>query len=101
MFKHGVSKLPELVRQILYGVTIVGGSSGRTVYLLALNRVTKLLWLGFPVNKCGALSGVVKGTGSCQSKCHARGFEASYVFGSYLLTTVLQLFISRLQIPLW
>ena len=37
---HGVSKRPQLVRQILRGDTSVGGSSGRIVCLLVLNRVT-------------------------------------------------------------
>ena len=32
-----------MVRQILRGDTSVGGSSGRTIYLLVLNRVTGLL----------------------------------------------------------
>jgi hypothetical protein len=33
------------------------------------------------MNRCGARSGVVKGNGSCQSKCHARGFEAWFQDG--------------------
>jgi len=41
--------------------------------------------LGFLVNKCGARSGVVKGTGSWQSKCFARGFEAWFQAGRMLL----------------
>ena len=37
------------------------------------------------MNKCGARSGVVKGNGSCQAKCHARGFEAWFQAGRMLL----------------
>ena len=58
----------------------MGGSSGRIVCLLVLNRVTKLIWLRIPVDKHVARSGVVRCISLGQSKCHARGFEGSYVF---------------------
>ena len=57
----------------------MGGSSGRIVCLLVLKRVTEIIWLRIPVDKHVARSGVVRCISLGQSKCHARGFEASYV----------------------
>ena len=92
---------------MLHGDTSVGGSSGRNVCLLVLKRVTKIIWLRIPVDKHVARSGVVRCIGLGQSKCHARGFEGSYVFVffcqqrfyNYFLAVAITVVVTDMEVP--